>query len=163
MDRDAIRKLPDPYRSYIPTITEAEIDGTLRASADSPDIIQQTCLSAIGEIGDFDWSNQAQFVAWLKRVHCRNVQDTIRKHKKIGRRAIAGVSIGHTSIRSRFTGVPSSGSEWRCVAYKKLASLKCFTGCLQTGRQLFSYNASRTCIVAAGSGTTPVVSPRAVK
>lgn len=53
-DRDAIGELLTAYRSYLGTITEAELDGALRTRVDSSDIVQQTCLSAIRRIGDFN-------------------------------------------------------------------------------------------------------------
>ena len=88
-DRDAIGELLAAYRSYLGTITEAEIDGALGARVDSSDIVQQTCLSAIRRIGDFDGVEQGQFVAWLKQVHLRNIQDAIRHNKGAGKRAMS--------------------------------------------------------------------------
>jgi RNA polymerase sigma-70 factor (ECF subfamily) len=88
-DRDAMGALLAAYRSYLGTITEAEIDGALRARVDSSDIVQQTCLSAIRKIGDFDGAKQGQFVAWLKQVHLRNIQDAIRHNKGAEKRAIS--------------------------------------------------------------------------
>ncbi|MBC8351517.1 MAG: sigma-70 family RNA polymerase sigma factor [Planctomycetes bacterium] len=88
-DRDAMGELLGAYRSYLRAITEAEIDGALKARVDSSDIVQQTCLSAIQKIGDLDGSNQGQFVAWLKRIHLRNVQDAIRHNRGTEKRSIS--------------------------------------------------------------------------
>jgi len=88
-DREAIGELLAAYRSYLGAITEGEIDGALGARLDSSDIVQQTCLSAIRRIGDFDGAEQGQFVAWLKQVHLRNIQDAIRHNKGAGKRAMS--------------------------------------------------------------------------
>lgn len=88
-DREAIGELLAAYRLYLATITEAEMDGALKARVDSSDIVQQTCLSAIRRIGDFDGVEQGQFVAWLKQMHLRNIQDAIRHNKGAGKRAMS--------------------------------------------------------------------------
>lgn len=88
-DRDATGKLLEAYRAYLKTATEGEIDDVMKARVDVSDIVQQTCLSAIRKIGDFGGSSQGQFVAWLNKIHERNIQDAIRHNKHVEKRAVS--------------------------------------------------------------------------
>lgn len=40
--------------------------------------MQQTCLSVFRQIADFEGSDPAQFAAWLRQMHERNIQNAVR-------------------------------------------------------------------------------------
>lgn len=87
-NQEAIGKLLDRHRPYLKLIAQRALDGRLQARIDGSDIVQQTCLSAIKKFGHFEGNEEAQFVAWLQKIHERNIQDEIRKHIGAEKRSI---------------------------------------------------------------------------
>jgi RNA polymerase sigma-70 factor, ECF subfamily len=87
-NRDAIGQLLDRHRPYLKMLTQRALAGRLQARVDDSDLVQQTCLSAFQNFENFDGKDEAQFVAWLQKIHDRNVQDTIRKHVGAKKRSI---------------------------------------------------------------------------
>ena len=94
-NQDAIGQLLDRHRPYLKFITQRALEGRLQARVDDSDIVQQTCLSALRNFQKFDGKEESQFVAWLQKIHERNIQDTIRKHVGAEKRTINNtVSVG---------------------------------------------------------------------
>jgi len=86
-DRDALGELLEQYRPYLRILAQREVDG-LGARIDASDLVQQTCLSAVRNVADFDGSDEAQFIAWLRLIHQRNIRDTIRNNIYSKKRAV---------------------------------------------------------------------------
>jgi RNA polymerase sigma-70 factor (ECF subfamily) len=57
------------------------------ARLDASDLVQQTCLSVHKQILEFEGCEPAQFVAWLRQVHERNIRNAVRDQLHTGRRA----------------------------------------------------------------------------
>ena len=70
-------------------LAQRSVGGWLEARVDASDLVQQTFLSAFRNIKDFSGDDEAQFVAWLRKIHQRNIQDTIRQNVYAQKRAIA--------------------------------------------------------------------------
>jgi len=87
-DQDAIGQLLDRHRPYLRMLTQRAVDGRLQSRVGDSDLVQQTCLSALKKFEQFDGKDEAQFVAWLRKIHERNIQDTIRKHLGADKRSI---------------------------------------------------------------------------
>jgi len=87
-NQDAIGQLLDRHRPYLKMLTQRAVDGHFQARIGDSDLVQQTCLSAIRDFEKFDGKDVAQFVAWLQKIHERNIQDTIRKHLGADKRSI---------------------------------------------------------------------------
>lgn len=87
-NQDAIGQLLDRHRPYLKILTQRAVDGRLQSRIGDSDLVQQTCLSAIKNFEKFDGKDVAQFVAWLRTIHERNIQDTIRKHLGADKRSI---------------------------------------------------------------------------
>ncbi|WP_298866403.1 sigma-70 family RNA polymerase sigma factor [uncultured Gimesia sp.] len=87
-NQDAIGQLFDRHRPYLKILTQRAVDGRLQARIDDSDLVQQTYLSAIKNFEKFDGKEEAQFIAWLRKIHERNIQDTIRKHLGSDKRSI---------------------------------------------------------------------------
>tara|TARA_R110002167_G_scaffold148524_1_gene341488 strand:+ start:13315 stop:13908 length:594 start_codon:yes stop_codon:yes gene_type:complete len=87
-NQDAIGELLDRHRPYLRLIAQRALQGQLQARIDDSDIVQQTCLSAFRKFEQFDGTDEAQFVAWLQKIHERNIHDTIRRHVGAGKRSI---------------------------------------------------------------------------
>jgi RNA polymerase sigma-70 factor (ECF subfamily) len=52
----------------------------LQARVSESDIVQQSCASAVRNIREFIGSEPAEFEAWIKVIHERNLQATVRDH-----------------------------------------------------------------------------------
>tara|TARA_R110002111_G_scaffold168038_1_gene233771 strand:- start:31097 stop:31690 length:594 start_codon:yes stop_codon:yes gene_type:complete len=87
-NQDAIGQLLDRHRPYLKMLTQRALEGRLQGRIGDSDLIQQTCLSAFRDFEKFTGSDEAQFVAWLRKIHERNIHDTIRKHVGAEKRSI---------------------------------------------------------------------------
>ena len=88
-NRDAIGQLLDRHRPYLKMLTQRAIEGELNARIDDSDLVQQTWLAAFRHFDSFEGKDEAQFVAWLRKIHERNITDTIRKHIGAEKRSIS--------------------------------------------------------------------------
>ncbi len=86
-DSQAAGVLLEKYRPYLRVIAERLLDQNLNARLDASDLVQQTCLSVLGRLANFDGTDEAQFIAWLRTIHEHNIQDAIRDHLHSQRRA----------------------------------------------------------------------------
>jgi len=75
---EALGELLDAYRAFLRGIAVAWLDSLVAARLDASDLVQQTCLSVHRQIGEFSGDHPAQFVAWLRQVHERNLRNVIR-------------------------------------------------------------------------------------
>lgn len=69
-------------------MSQRHLDGALAARVDASDVVQQTLLSVFRNFEQFDGSDSAQFLAWIRKIHERNVQDVVRDHTQAARRAL---------------------------------------------------------------------------
>jgi RNA polymerase sigma-70 factor (ECF subfamily) len=86
-DSQAAGLLLEKYRPYLRIIAERLLDQNLNARLDASDLVQQTCLSVLGRLPNFDGTDEAQFIAWLRTIHEHNIQDAIRDHLHSQKRA----------------------------------------------------------------------------
>jgi len=88
-DREALGELIGAHRNLLNQIARGQIDGRINPRLSASDVVQQTCLSAIRHFDNFEGQTEPQFVAWLKRVHQRNVTDVMRQHVVAKKRAVS--------------------------------------------------------------------------
>ncbi len=86
-DTAAAGELLEKYRPYLRILAQRLLDQNLAARLDASDLVQQTCLSVLGRLPQFDGRDEGQFIAWLKSIHEHNIQDAIRDHLKTAKRA----------------------------------------------------------------------------
>ena len=86
-DAEAAGLLLEKYRPYLRLIAQRLLDQNLAARLDASDLVQQTCLSVLGRLPQFDGRDEAQFIAWLRTIHEHNIADAIREHLKTAKRA----------------------------------------------------------------------------
>jgi RNA polymerase sigma-70 factor (ECF subfamily) len=86
-DGEAAGLLLEKYRPYLRILAERQLDQNLAARLDASDLVQQTCLSVLGRLPQFDGRDEAQFIAWLRTVHENNIRDAIREHLQTAKRA----------------------------------------------------------------------------
>ncbi len=87
-DEDALGRILQNHRDWLRVAAEKELDGPLAARVDASDVIQQTFLSACNQIGQFQGGTNAEFAAWLGKIHERNIQDAVRQHVAAQKRSI---------------------------------------------------------------------------
>jgi RNA polymerase sigma-70 factor (ECF subfamily) len=86
-DGEAAGVLLEKYRPYLRILAERQLDQNLAARLDASDLVQQTCLSVLGRLPQFDGQDEAQFIAWLRTVHENNIRDAVREHLQTAKRA----------------------------------------------------------------------------
>lgn len=88
-DRDAVGRLLDGYRPWLRLLAQRQIGRKLEKRLDASDVIQQTCLSAVAKLDLFNGQTEAEFVAWLKRIHECNLQNVVRDNVLRQKRAVS--------------------------------------------------------------------------
>ena len=83
----ALGKLLDLHRDYLRGLAVRQMAPRLKGRLDGSDIVQQTCLSVHKEIGNFVGSEPAEFVAWLRQIHERNIRNAVRNQLEVQKRA----------------------------------------------------------------------------
>jgi RNA polymerase sigma-70 factor (ECF subfamily) len=87
-DQAALGELLEKYRRYLWGLADKLLDDRAAARIDASDIVQQTCLSVHKHITEFDGHDDAQFAAWLRQIHERNIRNAARNLLHAGKRAI---------------------------------------------------------------------------
>jgi RNA polymerase sigma-70 factor, ECF subfamily len=87
-DPAALGELLQNYRGYLWGLADRMLDDRAAARLDASDIVQQTCLSVHKQITEFEGQDSAQFAAWLRQIHERNIRNAARNQLHAGKRAI---------------------------------------------------------------------------
>jgi RNA polymerase sigma-70 factor (ECF subfamily) len=88
-DQAALGALLGKYRGHLWQLAEKLLDDRAAGRIDASDVVQQTCLSVHKQIADFDGKDPAQFAAWLRQIHERNVRNAVRDQLRAGKRDIS--------------------------------------------------------------------------
>ncbi len=86
-DADALGELLDHQRPELRRLAVEQLPPVIQKRIDASDLVQQTCLSVFRSLKDFEGIDPAQFVAWVRKIHERNIQNTIRDQLLAQRRA----------------------------------------------------------------------------
>ena len=86
-DATALGKLLDLHRDYLRGLAAQQLNPKLQGRLDDSDVIQQTCLSVHKQIGGFTGNDPAEFVAWLRLIHERNIHNAARDQLQVQKRA----------------------------------------------------------------------------
>jgi RNA polymerase sigma-70 factor (ECF subfamily) len=87
-DADAVNALLTDQREFLLALARGRIGPQLQARVDASDIVQQTCLSVFRQLDEFRGEDPAQFVAWLRQIHERNIQNVVQAHAGTRKRAV---------------------------------------------------------------------------
>jgi len=87
-DPAALGELLQNYRGYLWGLADRMLDDRAAARLDASDIVQQTCRSVHKQITEFEGQDPAQFAAWLRQIHERNIRNAARNQLHAGKRAI---------------------------------------------------------------------------
>lgn len=102
----ALGHLLDHFRPELRALAQRNINPVLNARIDDSDIVQQSCLSAYQAFEEFEGDDVAQFAAWLKQIHNRNIQNVIRDNQVAGIRDVKREQ-GKGSIVAKTSRTPS--------------------------------------------------------
>jgi len=87
-DVTAVGALLDYQRAELRRFAEEQLPPLARPRIDASDLVQQTCLSVFRSLAEFEGSDPAQFMAWVRKIHERNIKNAIRDHFLAQRRAV---------------------------------------------------------------------------
>jgi RNA polymerase sigma-70 factor (ECF subfamily) len=87
-DQAALGELLEKYRGFLWGLADKLLDDRAAGRIDASDLVQQTCLSVHKQITAFDGHDAAQFAAWLRQIHERNIRNAARNQLHAGKRAI---------------------------------------------------------------------------
>ena len=107
-DQEALGQLLQRHRGYLRVIAQRQIDGKLAVRVDASDVVQKTCLSVCKNFGHFDGSDVDEFLAWICKIHQQNIQNEIRDHAVVQKRAVGreerlsdvGAAAGHSASQT---------------------------------------------------------------
>ena len=88
-DDAALGELLQRYRPLLEAMAKEQLNDAVRQRLGCSDVVQQSCLSAVREFDHFVGDGPGQFVAWLKQIHQRNLQDAARDHLVRDKRAVS--------------------------------------------------------------------------
>ena len=78
---------PDRYRSYLLLLARMQLDARPRGRVEPSDVVQQTLLEAHAQKQQFQ-GDEADYLAWLRRVLANNLRDAWKALRR-GKRDIA--------------------------------------------------------------------------
>ena len=84
----ALGRLLDLHRDYLRALAIQRFTPKLKGKLDGSDIVQQTCLSVHRQIGEFVGTEPAEFVAWLRQIHERNILNAARDQLQTQKRDV---------------------------------------------------------------------------
>lgn len=79
----------EQHRPWLKFLAKRMLQGDLQARIDESDVVQQTCLSVHRNFKDFAGSELGEFIAWLKQIHERNLQDMFKHHRQTQMRSVS--------------------------------------------------------------------------
>ncbi len=85
---EALGELLEKNRDYLRNLADRLLDNRVAKRIDASDVVQQTCLSVHKQIGEFVGQDAAQFAAWLRQIHERNIRNAVRDQLHTEKRAI---------------------------------------------------------------------------
>lgn len=87
-DEAARGRLLERFRGYLRVLALRQMDVRVQRRVDASDLVQQTFLSAHRNFAQFSGSTENSLVAWLRKIHARNVQDLVREHVGAEKRSV---------------------------------------------------------------------------
>jgi RNA polymerase sigma-70 factor (ECF subfamily) len=83
----------DRYHHYLRVLAGAQLGRHLRAKCDPSDLVQQTLLEAHRDFATFQGHNEAELLAWLRRILAHNLFNEARRFAARQRDAAREVSL----------------------------------------------------------------------
>ena len=81
-DEDALGELLSIYRPYLSLLARLKADRKMQSKVDDSDLVQDTCLSAHRDFGQFRGSTEKEFTAWLREIMAHAAANLGREHRR---------------------------------------------------------------------------------
>jgi RNA polymerase sigma-70 factor (ECF subfamily) len=92
-DARAREQLFNAYRSYLHMLARAQMGRHLQGKCDPSDLVQQTLLEAYRDFPAFTGTQEAELLAWLRRILAHNLYNETRRFNAQQREAAREVSL----------------------------------------------------------------------
>jgi RNA polymerase sigma-70 factor (ECF subfamily) len=92
-EANALALLFERYRHYLRILAEAQMGRQLRAKCEPSDLVQQTLLEAYRDFAGFQGKQEADLLAWLRRILAHNLFNEARRFTAQQRDAAREVSL----------------------------------------------------------------------
>src|SRR5215831_5082709 len=86
--REALGRLLESCRGYLLIVANGELDADLQAKEGASDRVQGTFLEAQRDFGQFQGTNEAELLAWLRRLLLNNIANFTRRYRSTGKRSV---------------------------------------------------------------------------
>jgi RNA polymerase sigma-70 factor (ECF subfamily) len=106
-----IDRLFGACRSYLHLQARAQVEKWLQAKVDASDLVQQTLLEAYRDFEQFRGSNEAEWLAWLRRILARNAAEYVRHYRGTQKRQARREVPLQTDSTSTGRGVQPAAAE----------------------------------------------------
>lgn len=87
-DRDEVARNLEACRPYLLGVANEEIGPVLRPKGGASDLVQQTFMEAIRDLGQFSGRSQRELKGWLRRILLNNLANFVRRYRKSSKRQI---------------------------------------------------------------------------
>jgi RNA polymerase sigma-70 factor, ECF subfamily len=94
-DKTAGEQLFGRYRHYLWLLAQAQLGRLVRAKCDASDIVQMTMLEAHRDFQQFAGHEEAELLAWMRRILSHNLFNEHRRYTAKRREAAREVSLEH--------------------------------------------------------------------
>lgn len=139
-DREALGWLLDKYRPYLLIVSQRQINPKVAVRCSPSDIVQETIAEALAGFYQFVGKEEAQFTAWIGKIHQRRLDDAARKHLIAKRRNAArdqhlGQAAGTATLAWRDVAGREPTPSDRAVAGERALRLAEFLADLPDGQR----------------------------
>src|SRR3954470_3208927 len=83
------------YRQYLWALAQAQLGKLVRAKSDASDLVQMTMLEAHRDFQQFAGHEEAELLAWMRRILAHNLFNEHRRYTAKRRAAAREVSLDH--------------------------------------------------------------------
>jgi len=94
-NRAALDQLCSIYGERVRRIVRFRMGPELRSQLESMDLVQETLIEAVRDIGDFSYSSSGDFLRWLSSIVENTIRDNVDRIHAAKRDVHRQVSLGH--------------------------------------------------------------------
>src|SRR4051812_21634693 len=87
-DGPALGRLLERYRAYLGVLARVQIGRRLRGKVDESDMVQEACLGAHRDFGQFRGTTEPEFRAWLRQILASLLANLVRHYQGTQRRDV---------------------------------------------------------------------------
>lgn len=87
-DGPALGRLLERYRAYLGVLARVQIGRRLQGKVDESDMVQEACLGAHRDFGQFRGTTEPEFRAWLRQILASLLANLVRHYQGTQRRDV---------------------------------------------------------------------------